>query len=288
MIKVSYLISYDYNMFLTSVRLIYDYVDKIIGAIDIDNKTWSGNHFDIPDSFFEEVKKFDKHNKIEFFKDSFYNPNLTPMENETIERNKVLSKLGYGWKIQLDVDEYIYDFKIVAKYLKKYWFLCLFPKLTPICFKGKLITLYKELPEGYLFIENGETFPFITNQTQNKWARFNGKVRNINSNISVIHQSWARSENEILQKISNWGHKNDFDTKKYFKFWKSIDKDNYKEFKNIHPLSPSVWNKLFFLPANSIVEFIEKYSNLNTQKIEPINKIIFFKALVNKLKFLKK
>ena len=288
MIKVSYLISYDYDMFLTSVRLIYDYVDKIIGAIDIDNKTWSGNDFTIPDSFFEEVIKFDKKNKIEFYRDSFYNVDLTPMENETIERNKVLSKLGYGWKIQLDVDEYIYDFKKVAKYLNKYWFLCLFPKITPVCFRGKWITLYRELPDGYLYIDNGEVFPFITNQNLNKWARSNNQIRNIDSNISVVHQSWARSENEILKKISNWGHRDDFDTKKYFNFWKSLKSNNYLEYKNIHPMNPSVWKELFFLSSKSIEEFIIKYSETNPQKLSTIDKNYFWTAIVNKIKIFKR
>jgi hypothetical protein len=51
MIKVSYLVSYDYFMLLTSIRQLYEYVDKIVVAIDIDRKTWSGNTFEIPESF---------------------------------------------------------------------------------------------------------------------------------------------------------------------------------------------------------------------------------------------
>jgi hypothetical protein len=284
MIKVSYLVSYDYAMFHTSVKLIYDYVDKIIIAIDKDYKTWSGNPFVIPDSFFEEVKKNDCKNKIEIYRDSFYNSNFSPMENETIERNKVLKKLGYGWKIQLDVDEYIYDFKELAKYLKSYWFLCLFPKLTPVCFKGELVTLYRELSDGFLYIDNNEEFPFITNQKNNKNARGNNQIRNINIGISVIHQSWARSENEILEKVNNWGHRDDFDTEKYFQLWRSLNSCNYKEYKNIHPISPSVWKELVFSPSKSIEDFIEIYGSKNPQKLRSIKKRYFFKALINKLK----
>lgn len=90
MIKVSYLVSYDYYMFLTSVSQLYDYVDQIVVSIDKDRKTWSGNNFEIPNSFFDEVKKFDKNNKIDFYFDTFYLPHLTPMENETRQRNLVL------------------------------------------------------------------------------------------------------------------------------------------------------------------------------------------------------
>jgi hypothetical protein len=284
MIKVGYLVSYDYNMLLTSIKQLYYYVDKIVIAIDRERKTWSGSSFVITQSFFDEIKAFDRNNKIEFYFDTFYITELTPTENESRERNLVLAKLGWGWKIQLDVDEYIYDFHEVAKYLKKYWFLCIFPKLTPVNFKGKLVTLYRELPNGYLYIDNNEYFSFITNQSQNDFTRNNDKIPNHYLNISVIHQSWARSEKEIEFKIRNWGHRDDFDTMKYFEFWKGLNQDNYKDYKNVHPLVPEIWNKLFFLPSQSVDDFIEKFAIKNHQKMVAIdvNKLIkvFIKRLI--------
>lgn len=282
-IKVAYLLSYDYHMFLTSVKQLYDYVDKIVVGIDQDYKTWSGNSFEIPKSFFDEVKAFDKKNKIQFYFDKFYIPNLSPMECETRERNLVLAKLGRGWKIQLDVDEYIYDFKSVAKYLKKYWYLTLFPKYTPICFQGVLITLFRQLPDGFLYIDNNESFPFITNQSSNVHTRRNDMIRNHRSNIKVIHQSWARSEKEIQFKISNWGHRDDFDTQQYFEFWKKLDKVNYVNYTDIHPISPEVWDKLYFLASASIDDFIFKFSIENRQNIRCLSKMKIFKSAVKKI-----
>lgn len=276
MIKVSYLVSYDYFMLLTSIRQLYDYVDKIVVAIDIDRKTWSGNTFEIPESFFVDVRKFDVKNKIDFYFDVFYLPELTPIENESRERNMALSKLGKGWKIQLDVDEYVYQFETVAAYLKKYWFLLLCPRLTPICLNGKLVTLYRELPEGYLYIENNEQFPFITNQRDNTQTRNNNRIRNFQTNIKVIHQSWARSEEQIFIKIKNWGHRDDFDTLEYFEFWRSLNIENYEKAIDFHPLSPRVWNKLFFMPATDVAEFIVRFSLLNQQELIliPLKKIL--------------
>lgn len=283
MIKVSYLVSYDYEMFLTSVKQLYPYVNKIVLAIDKDSRTWSGNKFTIPDSFFEEVKNFDKKNKIEFYFDTFYLPSLSPIECESRERNMVLKKLGFGWKIQLDVDEYIYDFETVAKYLKKYWYFCLFPKVTPICFRGKLITLYRKLDDGFLFIDSNEIFSFITNQDYNVKTRNNYKIRNHSTNINVIHQSWARSEEEIQFKIKNWGHRDDFDTQSYFDFWKSLNSSNYSEHENVHPIVPTVWNKIFFLKASSIDDFIFKFKKIKPQKLIFIEVSKIKKALLNKL-----
>lgn len=282
-IKISYLVSYDYDMLLTSVKQVYKYVDKIIIAIDKNRKTWNGILFVIPQSFFDEVKEFDVDNKIELYFDNFYLPELTPVQNETRERNMVLAKLGKGWKIQLDVDEYIYDFKSVASFLNKYSFLTLFPKLTPICFKGKLITLFRSLPEGFLYIENNEQFVFITNQSFNTDLRNNFKIRNFYTNIAVIHQSWARSEDEIFFKINNWGHRDDFNTLEYFNFWKNVTSENYSLFKDFHPISPKIWNKLLFMDSLTIDEFILKYATLNKQSLitPPIK--IFITKLLNKI-----
>lgn len=283
MIKVGYLVSYDYHMLVTSIKQLYNYVDTIFIAIDKDRKTWSGNSFELPQSFLDEIKSFDSKNKIEFYFDSFYDPELSPIECETRERNMLLKKMGKGWLMQLDVDEYIYDFKKVAKFLKKYWYLTFFPKLTPIVFKGKWLTLYRELDDGYLYIENNEHFSFITNQSSYTHTRNNNKIMNHYSNINVIHQSWARNEDEIQMKIKNWGHRDDFDTQKYFEFWRNLSSSNYMNYKNVHPMVPEVWNHLKFLSSSSIDDFINKYANENKQFLIPLSKMKIFKEVIKKI-----
>jgi hypothetical protein len=282
-INVGYLISYDYRMFEVSVKQLYDYVDRIVLAIDSDRLTWSGNPFHIDKSFFDDVKRIDIDNKIELYYDSFFVEGLTSMECETRERNMLAKKMGKGWLIQLDVDEYIYDFKVLSEYLKRYWFLMLFPKYTPIAFKGVLMTLFRELPNGFLYIKNNETFPFITNIPNYSTARGNSSIRNFNSNIKVIHQSWARSENEIQQKIENWGHNIDFDTKEFFKFWQNVRLENYREIQNFHPIVPRVWNRLYFEKSNSIFDFIERISCNEPQKMKKISKKKLLKSIVNRM-----
>lgn len=271
MIKVGYLISYDYDLLFISMKQIYQFADRIYLAIDKDGKTWSGNTFEIPESFFNEVKQFDYLNKIEFYYDSFYVKTLSPMENDVRERTMLSKKMGRGWLIQIDVDEYIYDFEIISKYLKKHIYLTYFPKLIPIAFKGCLVTLFKKVESGYLFIDNRETFSLITNYPEYQYARSNNNIINYFLGIITIHQSWARSDEEMQFKISNWGHRDDFDTVKYFEFWKSLNEKNYKDFKNIHPLSPAVWDEIRFVESKNIDDFILKYSNLHPQKLTPFS-----------------
>lgn len=286
MIKVGYLVSYDYQMLFTSLKELYAFVDEIYLAIDINKKTWSGNIFELPDSFFNELNSIDISKKIHIYYDDFYVPSISPMECEIRERNLLLKKMGKGWLIQLDVDEYIYDFNVLAKYLKKYWYLNIFPHKTPIFFSGKLVTLYKKLPDGFLYIENDEKLPFVTNFPKYISARRNFMIRNFFTNTIIIHQSWARDEDEIEYKIKNWGHRDDFDTLKYLELWKSLNSSNYTEFNNFHPIVPSVWNKLSFIKSESIDEFIQKYALLNKQnlyKYKSKNKIRFFKNFILKL-----
>ena len=82
----------------------------------------------------------------------------------------------------------------------------------------------------------------------------------------MIHQSWARSSNEIEQKINNWGHKNDFDVQEFYKKWKDLDENNYKNYIDFHPLPGSFWGKLEFFEARNIQDFIEKFEQKNPQK----------------------
>lgn len=283
MIKVGYLLSYDYDLIFTSINQIYEEADKIFIAIDVNRRTWSGNDYELPLSFFENIELLDYKNKIQIYEDDFYISEFTPIECETRERNLLLKRMGRGWLIQLDVDEYVYDFKTLTKYLNKHWYLTLFPKYTPIVFKGKLITLFKQTKEGFLYIDNDEKFPFITNLNKYEFTRYNTKVRNHFVNVNVVHQSWARTDDEIQTKIKNWGHRDDFNTKNYFEFWKNMSSSNYMNYNNIHPINPVVWNKLHFLPSKSIDEFIDKYSIRNRQILINLSKMKIFKSMVKKI-----
>ena len=87
MIKVGYLVSYDYEWIYPSIELLYPYVSKIYLAIDQDYLTWSGNPIAINKDFFDKIKTLDNKDKIEFYYDRFYVPTISPMECEIRERS---------------------------------------------------------------------------------------------------------------------------------------------------------------------------------------------------------
>ncbi|MBU0941564.1 MAG: hypothetical protein KKD36_09045 [Bacteroidetes bacterium] len=281
-INVSYLVSYDYEYLFTSLKCIYNSVDQIVISIDKERKTWSGNTYSIDESFFKNINQFDDRKIIEIYEDNFFVPDLSPMECETRQRNLTLKKLKRGWKIQLDVDEYMYDFDYVKQFLKKYWYLTLFPKMTPIGFIGRLVTLFKIENNKYFFIDNNEYFPFITNQNFNTKTRNNNGVFKYISGIVVIHQSWGREEQEIYTKINNWGHRDDFDTLQYFDLWKKLNESNFSSYKNFHPLSPEAWDKLEYMEAKSIDDFIFSYAKINPFEVIELDVINYFKSLIYK------
>jgi hypothetical protein len=267
MIKVGYLISYDFEFVFLSIKQLYNDVDRIFLAVDKERKTWSGNSFFVSDSFFEEIKRMDINHKIEIYEDNFFVPANQPMQNETRERKMLANKMGEGWCVQLDADEYIYDFKSVKDFLNQNDYLLKNVEATHVQIQGVLITIFKVLDDGILYIENDEKFNFITNLPDYTIARNIKHLPSHFSNIKVIHQSWGRKNEEVLTKIRNWGHRDDFDTAEFYEFWKNLSSSNYKTYKNFHPLTPNQWNELKLIPLNSLEEFIVEYSKQHPQQI---------------------
>ena len=86
-IHVGFLLSYDFDKLRLSIPPVYEHADKIFIAQDENFLTWSGNKFEVDSAFFEWLREIDTDNKIEIYKDNFYVPSLTPIQNDTRERH---------------------------------------------------------------------------------------------------------------------------------------------------------------------------------------------------------
>lgn len=237
-IKVGYLISYDYEFIKTSLLRVYDFAEEIFFAVDADRKTWSGQSFTIEDDFWDWVKQVDTANKITIYEDHFYVPELTPMECDTRERNMLGKRMGKSdWYIQVDADEYFVDFGAFVNKLQAY------NPEKPVTVYCKVATLFKQLSSGYLIINNTvETLSFATNNPVYDLARNNesGNMQ-VHWDDLVLHQSWARSSSEIQMKLTNWSHKNDFNTESFYNLWNAVDEFNYRCLRDFHPLHAVSW-----------------------------------------------
>lgn len=278
-INIGFLLSYDYELLKHAVPLVYDEADKIILAVDENYITWSGNKFEIDESFYDWLSNFDRDNKIEVYRDNFYIPENTSMENEVRERNMIAEQLGEGICIQLDADEYVLDFKGMVSFLKKHKNK-LSSKKIQIC--PYLIDIYKKSEEGFFLIE--ETTPFYMGTTHPHYVRGrkNYKQQKWYIPFVVVHQTWGRSEEELKFKLENWGHNTDFDVEEFFKFWRLIDKNNYQDFSNFHPLDKNAWKKLIYIPETDIQNII---NNPIVSTIIPKSKYLM-KNLGQEFKFL--
>ncbi|TQM12594.1 hypothetical protein [Chryseobacterium aquifrigidense] len=286
-IKVGYLLSYDYCYIFTSLKHIYEHADRIVISYDANNKTWAGNDIHIPESVFSDIKKLDTQNKIIFYKDTFFIEGMQPMELETRQRNMMAEKMGAGgWHIQMDGDEYAYDFGVLAGFLKGNKFLLKNPAKNPFNFQVNFVTLFKHNAEGFFVITPfDEKCMLITNNPQYEYARNTNKGRILPLDFYLIHQSWAREESEISEKINNWGHKNDFDTSTFLNSWKTVNADNYKIFIDFHPLYKGIWKELSFFPAKNIDEFILSFSKKYPQQKLNLN-LSFTKKIKMRIKSL--
>ena len=152
-----------------------------------------------------------------------------------------------GWHIQIDSDEYAYNFKLLSQFLRKNQFLTKNPKKKPINFLVKLIVLFKQNKDVFYVIEPfNESRFLVTNNPVYEKARKPEVGKSLQLDYYLIHQSWAITATEIEQKIKNWGHKNDFNVQEFYEKWRDLDENNYKKYIDFHPLPGSFWGKLDF------------------------------------------
>lgn len=269
-IKVGVCVSYDWEMLKTSLPKVYTDADIICLGLDKDRHAWSCKPFEFDEAaFYAFVKELDVQGKVVIYEDDFSLPELNTRENCNRHRMLIADKMGQGgWHIQIDADEYYLDFKGFVQYLKELN-PAPQPHQKPINVCCPFIPLIKKNTEGYLYVDFKdklpEIIPMATNKPDYQRARQNGHFNHI-SPFYVIHETWARSDDELWYKINNWGHASEELTEKqkrlsYFNLWKSLDQYNYQYITNYHPAKAEVWPALAFAKAKNIDELILGFPN---------------------------
>ncbi len=264
-IKVGYLVSYDWHLLKNSLPLVYADADTIVLAIDVNRRSWAGRPYKFDESSFREfVRTIDTQHKISLYEADFYQSSLTTMENEVRERNMLAEKMGRGgWHIQLDCDEYPVNFHAFVVMLKR---IDPFPNPSavrkPVNVSGNWISIIKEVTGGYIIVKpqvkNPELCFLATQVPDYRNGRRNGYF-NLRSPLMIVHETRSRTDEEFYFKLKNWGHNEDFDTDSYFAMWKAIDGYNYKFIKNFNPIGNGTWPELSFVKANNINDLIEYF-----------------------------
>lgn len=283
-IKVGFCVAYDWSMLAYALPLVYDTADAICLSLDKDRRSWANNPFPFHDEgFYDLLKKVDVANKITLIEEDFHVVDLSPMQNEVRQRNIMAERMGKGgWHIQLDCDEYFIDFPRFVKHLKS---ISTNRAVNVCCI---WVTLFKKIENGYLFImptenRNIEFIQVATNTPVYEYGRRNGHF-NIYTNFKIAHQSWARTEEEVLQKLNNWGHKDDFSVGDYYKFWQSLSAHNYKTIKDFHPTQPECWPALEYIKAEDLEQFIRDFDSYQFQSLSEWNLLWKNSRVMNKLR----
>lgn len=266
-IHVGFLLSYDYDKLKKSIPPVYKEADAIFIAMDHKNRTWSGETFEVDPAFFEWLEAFDVDNKIQLYKDDFYDADLIAIENDNRERHMLSLKMDIGnWLVQIDSDEYFVDFANYVKDLRRFDSYLDNPEKNNIQIAAYLINLYKYTDNGVLFIKEPTRGIIATNYPNYKVAR-NTRKRIVYTQNILLHESIARDEAELVLKLDNWGHNIEVHDKEAFiEKWRTTNKSNYKERENFFYIEPEKWKHLEFCEGNTIEE-IRK--NINLEGIMP-------------------
>ena len=265
-IHVGFLLSYDYEKLKLSIPSVYRSADRIFIAEDINKNTWTGNKFSVDEDFYKWLEKFDVDNKIEIYRDNFYIPHLSGIQNDTRERHLLSQKMGIGnWLIQVDSDEYFLDFDSFVTQLRKYDSYLDNPKKTPIQISGFHVDIYKYLDDGLLYVKDTCKVLVATNYPNYKLAR-QSRERVIYVNSLIFHESLARTENELELKLKNWGHSHEVNNE-FMNKWKRANKDNYNEIKNVFYLNPKQWGSIGYIKTKNIEGLKNHLNEIEIRKI---------------------
>ena len=266
LIKVGFCVAYDWRMLERSLPLVYDTADRICLSLDLKRHSWNGHPFAFDEAAFRQcVSRIDRDGKIDVYEDDFYLPNLSPLENDTRQRQMMADRLRPGgWHVQLDVDEYVYDFQKLVAALRK---IDRAPdgRGKPRCVFVQWVILYKAITDGWLYIDQPRKARRWVPVASNAGApqhifirRTKGAV--VHVPIRILHDSWARPPEELLQKLQNWGHARELPVQSIFALWQALDANNYQYLRDFNPFVPAnEWPRLGFCAAGSFEELVGKF-----------------------------
>lgn len=257
------LLAYDADLIEESISSYVGIVDELLVGLDESRETWSGQKFELAPGIMPRLCAIS--NKVRIVEDMYFVPGLSPLDNDTRERNMLAAHSpDTNWFVSLDSDEILINADSFRGFLTQ----C----RPDACVMGRAITVYKECSDSYLVIgKNGQIdlspIPLATDVCESFIAARYTKQERVMSPALVLHFTWARSEAELRRKFANWGHRDDFNTDEHLKLWMEADDTTASRYKNFHPLSPEAWPELIVVPKNALKSISEEIARGNREKV---------------------
>jgi len=251
-------IAYDYMYAYKALTAVYNIVDEIILGIDNENISWSGKKYFFDKlSFKNLINTIDLQNKVTIVEKNFHK--FSPIDNDIYERN-ILSEAANkdNWILSVDSDEYALNPEVFKLFLLSNNFI-----KTDIL--ARLVNVFKIINnDKYLLtVPKSPDLDYMPVATFSKGEFKEPRKTGNNvvlSPLNLLHYTWGRTRLELENKLSNWSHSNDFDTKLYLSFWDKINLNNYHLAKDFHPLFPPMWSSLRLVDMSK-VNFSNENSN---------------------------
>jgi hypothetical protein len=232
------LVAYDYQYLRPVIRSYYPIAQEIILGLDKDRISYTKKPFVFDEGEFRRmVQEMDPEGKIRVIEGDFHSQ-PDPMANETHERNELSLACRKGnWIIQIDADEILLNAQEFKDWIDAgrgagmvlvHWEL-----------------VFKKIGDELLVVDKPEHLHPAGTRLVNGYigARHTGQNKTI-SPLRLLHFAYGRTAEELKVKLDNWSHSKDFDTGKYFEFWKGVTLDNYSQVRDFHPMGGSAWPRL--------------------------------------------
>lgn len=257
-ISVLSLIGFDHALLLESIATYIDAVDEVILGLAADRKTWAGHEFEVPGSFFDSLKRLDKHNKIKIVEEQFFQDrvDLNFIPNLTYARNMVSNYASEdSWLITLDPDETVVNFKEFADYLRSF-------TGRNVAIFGKQVTLLKREGSTTFIVENDDwSKDDVCLATQKRGGfilnRYTGEPIAF-APVYLTNNSWARTEDALTTKFE---HSFYFARQGFRKFLDELTPTNYQQFKDFNPLSGASWEHIALVEGD-LMSYIDNRLSL--------------------------
>jgi hypothetical protein len=240
-------VAYDCAYALDALRSLYDVADEIVLGLDADRISWAGRPFRFPDyEFCEATTLLDVAGKITMVEENFH-ASGNPLANDTYERQVLADsrRIKDSWVVQIDSDEILLNPVEFAKFLREFG-----DETRDVEYHLTWATVWKRFGDQYLVVDPAtETQPCAAWDPRYVGARRVAGRRAVLSPLRALHLSFGRTEAELIQKLTSWGHAKDFDVMAYVDFWRSVTLDNYRDVRNFHPIVPETWPGLRLVAA---------------------------------------
>lgn len=256
-ISVISLISYDAAYLSDSIKAYYPYVDEIVLGLDKDRISWSNNKFSFDeDKLWKELSSIDIEDKIRVVEENFHASKIA-IENDNSERNFLKSQCKHDWILSIDADEIIVN----PKEFFYQWLPIVAPYRDKVDISMTWLLPMKEFEHEYLVIANtdnrwfkGDTQGVMTTKDkQYTYCRWTNNKRVIHSPLTSVHWSFCRTEENLAQKLNNFGHSDKTQNDPFFNNWKICNLNNYQALTNFKTsgYGANQWPKLIRVPKDS-------------------------------------